>query len=975
MRLINKLIFLIVTSLPLTGWGANINYLLDITVEPDNHKLTGVARIKAVEDQTMSFSVTNLSKLTVDGKAVTVNQGRITVDVLSSQELLIHYQAVLEQVIEQNNVFLTSGWYPQPDGLAEYTLSVTLPSGFIATSEAESVEIEESEAAVNFTFQFNHPLDLLNLAASRNYILKTDTYKNIAIEAYFFQEDAHLADTYIEYSKKYLAMYEKMLTPYPYKRFAIVENIFPTGLGMPTYTLLGQAVVRLPFIVKTSLGHEILHEWFGNSVLVDYDKGNWTEGITNYLADQHYAALEGKGLAYRKQIMVDYNAYVNENNAMPIIAFKSRQNKAQRSIGYGKTAMIFHQLRKRYGDESFFAALRDFIKNNSFRAAAWADIQHSFEKVTGDKLAGYFSQWLERQDIPHFTAEDVQLQVARGKLTLSFTLVQHTAPYHLQLPVTIHTASGNKTQQLIEVSEEKEQISLILDEPPTKVVIDEKYDVMRQLVSEEIPPTLGGIMGKENLIVVMSPEQGELYQPLIDALGVTSASLEDVKFTQLKDNSLIIAGFDSPMVDMLFGKQIVPDDGVRVVVYKNPYNDGEMIALLHAKDANEITAVARRLSHYGKYSALAFTAGRNTHKAITESSLGIPLLTRSATRALKPENVATLNDIMPKIMDSRVIYIGEQHDQFSHHINQLMVIKRLHEAGYNVAVGMEMFQVPYQKILDDYLAGRVDEYTFLKQSDYFSNWRFDYNLYKPIIDYVKTAKIPLIALNLDKGITGKVARKGIQSLTAEEMQLLPSEMDFSNDSYRDDLYKVFLVHQKHQGSKNFEYFLQTQALWDETMAQSADKFLAQHPETKLIVLAGNGHVMYRYGIPNRVYRRNGEPFIVIVQDEKLNEGVGDYVLLSDKIIGKQAPKLGVWIEEEDEQVVIKSVGDNTPAKKADLQAGDIITQLAGREIRAVVDLKWVLFYTEMGSTVTIEVMRNGERISQEMTLVEFDRHY
>jgi hypothetical protein len=185
---------------------------------------------------------------------------------------------------------------------------------------------------------------------------------------------------------------------------------------------------------------------------------------------------------------------------------------------------------------------------------------------------------------------------------------------------------------LIEVSKEKEKFTLILDEVPTKVVIDENYDVMRQLLPEEIPPTLGRVMGKENIIAVMSEPQ--LYQPLIDSLARGAQSQEDIPFTQLKDNSLIIAGFDTPMVDMLFGKQAVPEDGVRVVVHKNPYNKNEVIALLHAKNANEVKAVARRLSHYGKYSLLAFKGGRNIDKAISDSNQGILLLTHQPPRHL-----------------------------------------------------------------------------------------------------------------------------------------------------------------------------------------------------------------------------------------------------------------------------------------------------------------------------------------------------
>ncbi len=975
MRLLNLFIFVIVASLPLTGWAAYVNYALDVQIDTQKPQLKGTARITATEEQTITLAVPNLANLTVDDKTIIPEQEHITLTVQTGQEIVIRYETALENktlhFVDQDNVFLTGNWYPQPNTLAKYALSVTLPNGFLAISEAEVISVQAS----TFTFKFDHPQDSLTLAASKDFVLKTDTYKKVAIETYFFSKDAHLADTYIEYARKYLAMYEAILTPYPYQRFAIVENILPTGQSMPTFTLLGKAIVHLPFIVKISLGHEILHQWFGNSVFVDYEQGNWAEGITNYLADQHYTVIEGKDVAYRKQIMVDYNAYVNANNATQVNEFKSRHNNAQRAIGYGKTAMIFHRLRKLYGDEIFFTVLRDFIKSNQFSVATWSDIQAGFEKATGDSLLGYFTQWVNnRNDIPHLTAEAVELQVIQGKLTLSFTIVQHTAPYHLlKLPLTIYTTKG-KTQHLIEISAEKEKISLSLDEPPTRVVIDENYDIMRQLVPQEIPPTLALAMGRENIIVVMRAEQQELYQPLIDALAIDEIIVttpSDLKFAQLKNNSVLIAGFDTSTVDMLFSQQIVPDAGVRVAVHKNPYNAKEVIGLLHAQNSAEVQAMAHKLSHYGKYSVLAFTDGKITHKAITKSEHGIPLLTRPTSQVVKPSNVTTLDAIIPELMDKRVIYIGEQHEKFAHHINQLMVIKRLHEADQKIAVGMEMFPLDAQKAIDDYMADRINEYTFLHQSDYFKNWAIDYNLYKPILDYLKSANIPLVALNIARPIADKVAQQGIYALSVEEKQQLPVEMDFSNIAYQQDLYQVFLIHQRLYGIKHFEYFLQAQTLWDETMAQSAQQFLTTNPDTKLIVLAGNGHLANQYGIPLRVSRHLSEPFTVIVQDEAINNGIADYVLFSQEIKGQQPPLLGVAIEEQDGQVIITTIGDNTPAKKANLQIADIITHLAGQEIHDLADLKLVLFYIKVNSTITIQLLRSGKKITREITLSEF----
>jgi aminopeptidase N len=299
-----------------------------------------------------------------------------------------------------------------------------------------------------------------------------------------------------------------------------------------------------------------------------------------------------------------------------------------------------------------------------------------------------------------------------------------------------------------------------------------------------------------------------------------------------------------------------------------------------------------------------------------------------------------------------------------------MIIKSLHEAGYPLAVGMEMFPVSSQAILDEYLANQIDERTFLKESRYFSQWRVDYQLYKPIIDYVKQAGIPLIALNIDLAITHKVVKEGIHNLTAAEQQHLPAAMDFSNNQYRQDLYQIFLIHQQQFDHQNFDYFFQSQLLWDETMAQSAHQYLLAHPGTKLIVLAGNGHLMYRYGIPERLHRRNGEPFTVIIQDEKMAKGIADYVLLTEAIQGKLSPRLGIWLEDKNNQVIIKAVGEKTLAYQAGLKVGDIITQFAGQDVQSSADLKLALFYTQPNSTVTIQTIRTGKKLIQELTLSE-----
>ncbi len=969
--------------LPATSWSANLRYALDVKVDTVEKKIIGIARLKANDDIRLDLAVRNLKILNVTGgNVVDSTHDTFGLCMKKGSETTIRYKALIGEnrnnYIDKDNVFLTADWYPQPDVLAEYEFTATLPGNFTAVSEFEFVGIQKHDSSTTIAFKFSHPLERLHLAASSRWVRKKERYKHIDIETYFFKADAHLSDEYLGYAKKYLAMYEKMLTPYPYRRFAVVENILPTGNSMPTFTLLGKQVVRLPFIVKTSLGHEILHQWFGNSVYIDFASGNWAEGLTTYLSDYYDAALEGKGRAYRKQLLVNYDSYVHTNNAIPLSEFQSRRNRVQSAVGYGKAAMLFHELHRLYGDDIFYAAIGDFIRKNRFRQASWLDIQHAFEIATGKKLYTFFGDWLTRKTIPRLQIKNAHLYVGpEGQLKLSFDLLQPMDFYPLHIPITWYTGARKKTMW-IDVKNTPKKIVLALDEPPEKVVMDDNYDLMRHLTPEETPAVLAGIMGKEKLIAVISSRERSVCQPLIDALGVQSiryVTPDKMTFEQIQKNSMILAGEDNPVADLMLGKRSGSTRGVYLKVYKNPYNESERVIWIRVADRKEAMAVQNKIPHYGKYTELAFTSGRNTFKSIAEAQNGIGILFRPPVRALNPNNIPTLDRIIPQLEPFRIVYVGEIHDQYAHHMNQLKVIKKIHEAGYPLAVGMEMFQRPFQPVVDDYLAGRIDAYTFLKKTEYFKRWGYDYNLYKPIIDYLKQQNIPLIALNIQGDITHKVAQEGIYGLSKAEKKQLPSAMNFTNEAYRKDLQEVFSEHNRRDHLRDFNYFLQAQLLWDEAMAESADGYLSNHPGSKMVILAGNGHVQYRYGIPERLYRRNHEPYAVVLQDEEIENGIGKYVLLTTRLDGKASPKLGVTVEEKDRHLVITGIERNTPAEKAGLKTGDIIQKFGERPIQSLADLKLNLFFSKSGGTVRVQIKRADETIDKNIELFHFQRFF
>ncbi len=147
---------------------------------------------------------------------------------------------------------------------------------------------------------------------------------------FFADSDDKLADKYLKMTGVYLKMYEDMLGPYPYSKFALVENFWETGYGMPSFTLLGEKIIRFPFIIYSSYPHELLHNYWGNSVYVDYDKGNWCEGITAYMADHMLKEQRGQGADYRRNTLEKFTDFVNTDNDFPLSEFLNRQQSRRR---------------------------------------------------------------------------------------------------------------------------------------------------------------------------------------------------------------------------------------------------------------------------------------------------------------------------------------------------------------------------------------------------------------------------------------------------------------------------------------------------------------------------------------------------------------------------------------------------------------------------------------------------------------------
>jgi aminopeptidase N len=541
-------------------------------------------------------------------------------------------------IIGADGVFLggSSYWYPTVLGspFLSFEMRVRLPEGWRSVSQGERSDRTEV-GGVTDTWREMSPQEEIYLIAGP--FTEYDRATATADAVVFLREpDEALAGRYLELTGRYLEMYQRLIGRYPYAKFALVENFWETGYGMPSFTLLGPRVIRLPFIPYTSYPHEILHNWWGNGVYVDYGSGNWSEGLTSYLADHLLKEQRGDGAEYRRAALQKYADYVDTNKDFPLVEFRGRHNSVTEAVGYGKTLMVFHMLRRQLGDRKFTQGLRRFYADNVFKVADWSDVAKAFNAVADEPLDAFFDQWITRPGAPELRLSDVAVEETGSGFRLRALIeqTQDAPPYALKVPVAVQI-EGREQAELHEVSMtgRKQAFALELPARPLRLAVDPAFDLFRRLHRAEIPPAISQALGGDRVLMVLPSAAPE---PLREAYAQLARSWQrgrgaevelrrddeldalpddrvvwlfgwENRFRPLLDEALTAYDFEStPDSVSVGGKRLTRAENVAVVLARHLANPDQALAWIATDNVAAMPGLARKLPHYGKYSYLGF---------------------------------------------------------------------------------------------------------------------------------------------------------------------------------------------------------------------------------------------------------------------------------------------------------------------------------------------------------------------------------
>jgi hypothetical protein len=603
-----------------------------------NVRATGIELTLLGESDTGHLRHYQINRVPADGKVQLSYQGKIV------SEKTVGPFDMPESALDTENIYLDAGsaWLPVFKRFPMHTSSLEVEAvmnwQFISQGKRNDVP-------GGYSFDMPHPQDDLYLVGGP-YQRYTIDHDGIEIVVYLYQEDASLAESYLQASAHYISLYNDWIGHYPYAKFAVVENRWQTGYGMPSFTLLGSRVIRLPFILNTSLPHEILHNWWGNGVYVDISSGNWSEGLTAYMADHFNSIQQGKDSEYRRKALERYANFAAEDSDLALSDFRSRHDDASQAVGYSKALMLFHMLRMQSGDDVFDDNIKRFWQRYQFTYASFIDLiqqLHSNTENHDDKKHRLFvEQWLYRSGAPELSLDDVSVRKQENAYSLSIKVSQRQQgpAYQLQVPIEV-TLQGDtrRYRETIQLTEKSSLITLRFDKQPQVVTLDPDYDVFRLLAADERPASLARLFGAKKQLLVMpadaTADQIKAWRELAATwsrryknvglvfdneiktipddvslwlLGWNNALLKDRQqyFTsqyQLSTTQTISQSLSADTVTI--GEQQMHADR-HAVVLLDADNRRPAMGFIGAQSPEVIAAMASKLPHYSSYGRLVF---------------------------------------------------------------------------------------------------------------------------------------------------------------------------------------------------------------------------------------------------------------------------------------------------------------------------------------------------------------------------------
>ncbi len=325
---------------------------------------------------------------------------------------------------------------------------------------------------------------------------------------------------------------------------------------------------------------------------------------------------------------------------------------------------------------------------------------------------------------------------------------------------------------------------------------------------------------------------------------------------------------------------------------------------------------------------------------------------------------------------SRFVYVGETHNSLPMHQVQAKIIQALYEQDKNLCIGLEMFPITQQDVLNKWSLGILSQDEFIRESRWYVTWNYNFGYYQKIFCTAKHNKIPVYALNVPRALITKIRMKGWEALSEEEKKIVPRP-DLSHEEHRMLIRTIFESTELPPQMKGrgldmmFEGLYRAQSAWDEVMASNALRS-SEIKDKRMVILAGSGHLLYNLGINRRAYEKIRLPFktviCVVVPKEKesvhVSRSLANYVWGIEEEDKPIFPSIGLRFKKFDglENLVIERKPINGVSKNANFEKGDVILSVDREKFTDINELRIYLSGFTWNDEVRFCLLRSAKEI-------------
>ncbi len=634
-------------------------------------------------------------------------------------------------------------------------------------------------------------------------------------------------------------------------------------------------------------------------------------------------------------------------------------------INDGTIGFIFHMIKLNIGENKFNAGLNKIADLKDVPSLTWLQILRCFDGLNADS---FYDAYFSKNPLINLTVQNAEYIAEQSGYYISFTLLRKYGDKVVNIPYVLEYDNKKEYGRLQSSINREETFKVPVQTGYVKLILDPNYNVIRELSDSEKSPVIADILYKDDILYI-----DKQYNNIISSVFKDTKYIKDdeVKFRDLEHNNIIIAGYNNNIAKFFVDKKIAGEETSEYFIFKNPMNKDKYILLANNMQVGNINL----LKNYAFNQELVFKNDKLITKSSMPSDMGMTVLEHKKDIIIDVKKLDTINDTIKQASSYNIIFVGENHNDYSHHANQLTIIQNINNTKKKTAIAMEMVQYKYLDIINDFVRGRITEQEMLDGIDYYNNWNFDYSLYAPIFKYARDNSIDIIPLNIEREITSQVFQGMIDNLTEEQFISLPQAMNIINDKYENKMKSIFDIH---AGTTNkFADFYLSQNIWDEVMAKHLADYRKANPDTTIIVICGNGHAGKDSGIPLRYKRITGEKSFVIMQGELMEYDAtnADVYIYSENIKSSGTPKIGVTLSIEDEKkgiVKVESVAKKSPAEQAGIKNGDIILKCGYHDMKNIGSLKYALYEKGYNSILECEIKRGKNIINKSIKLFEYD---